>query len=126
MLKLIALFLALMSIFEFASADTQTGATLLENCTLAIRQSDGDRLRDLDIIKAVSCISYVSGFIDATGMVHSVRPQTQLVCMPEGGITNDQGIRILVKYLRSTPETLHESGRMSLLIALAKSFTCKK
>ena len=124
MYKLAALILSFMSALEPVAA--QTGSALLENCTLAIRQSDGDKLNDVELLKAISCISYVSGFIDATGMIHSVRPQTQVVCVPVGGITNDQGIRILVKHLRSAPETLHESGRMSLLVALAKSFPCKK
>ena len=119
--RLVALFtLTIMSALEPVAA--QTGSILLENCTLAIRQSDGEKL----ILKAVSCIGYVSGFLDATGMIHSVRPQTQMVCVPVGGITNDQGIRILVKHLRGTPETLHESGRMSLLVALAKTFPCAK
>ena len=123
--RLVALFtLTIMSALQPVAA--QTGSILLENCTLAIRQSDGEKLKDLEILKAVSCIGYVSGFLDATGMIHSVRPQTQMVCVPVGGITNDQGIRILVKHLRGTPETLHESGRMSLLVALAKTFPCAK
>ena len=116
--------LAIVSALEPAAA--QTGSILLEDCTFAMRQSDGDKLKDLEILKAASCIGYVSGFLDATGMIHSIRPQTQMVCMPVGGITNDQGIRILVKHLRRSPETLHESGRMSLLVALAKTFPCAK
>ncbi len=118
------LFLTLMSVLEPAAA--QTGSTLLENCTLAVRHSDGNKLEDRELIKALSCIDYVSGFLDATGMIHSFRPQTQIVCMPVKGITNDRAIRVLVKHLRSTPENLHDSGRISLLIALTNSFPCPK
>ena len=125
MTKLAALLiLGIMSILEPVAA--QTGSILLEHCTLAIRQSDGDKLNDLELSKSISCISYVAGFIDATGMIHGISPQTQVVCVPADGITNDQGIRLLVKHLRSAPEALRESGRMSLLVALAKSFPCKK
>jgi len=123
--KLVAL-LILTFMATLQPVEAQTGSTFLENCTLAIRQSDGEKLTGLELLKAASCTSYVSGFLDAAGMIHSVRPQTRIVCVPESGITNDQGIRILVKHLRSSPETLHESARMSLLVALAKAFPCTK
>ena len=125
MQQLFALVL-LMILCALEPASAQTGATFLEHCSLAVRQSDGEKLNDLETFKASVCISYVSGFLDATGIIHSARPQTQVLCLPVDGITNDQAVRIFVKHLRSAPETLHQSGRISLLVALAKAFPCSK
>ena len=111
---------------HFAQATPQTAADLLEHCTLAMRQSDGENLQGIEITKAVSCVYYLSGFLDASGAIHSLRPQTRLACLPANGISNDQAVRILVKHLKNSPETLHESGRMQLTIALVKAFPCQK
>ena len=75
---------------------------------------------------SIFCIGYVSGFLDANSIATSQNKAAKVVCPPQRGITNDQAIRIFVKYLRGNPSVLHESGRMSLYVALAKAFPCGK
>ena len=103
-----------------------TGSDHLENCTLAIRQSEGETMSVSNLNKAIYCITYIAGFLDGIGAVQSVKPQTRLICVPVNGISSDQGIRIFVKHLRNSPETLHEAGRVELFIALARAFPCSK
>jgi hypothetical protein len=75
--------------------------------------------------QSLYCIGYVSGFLDGMSVAVTSTGGRQNVCLPQRGITNDQAIRIFVKYLRDNPQTLHETGRMSLYISLAKAFPCK-
>ena len=77
------------------------------------------------MMQSVFCIGYVSGFLDSMSVTVTSTGGRQNVCLPQHGITNDQAIRIFVKFLRENPKTLHESGRMSLYIALAKAFPCR-
>jgi hypothetical protein len=71
-------------------------------------------------------MSYVSGFVDALALAAGNDKSRRVVCFPDRGVPNNQMIRIFVKYLESNPEQLHESGRMSLLIALTRAFPCSR
>ena len=109
-----------------AHAQGQDGSFYLQACGAAVKQSDGAQLSQEEGAGALYCASYVSGFLDGMSLAAgSTKPQ-KVVCLPERGITNDQAARLVVKYLRENPQTLHQSGRMSLYIALAKSFPCAK
>lgn len=44
-------------------------------------------------------------------------------CPPAGGITNGQGIRIALKYLRENPEKLHEDQTLLLIWSLQSFFS---
>lgn len=101
------------------------GSALLKACGATLRQADGGQLSEEDSIESIFCIGYVSGFLDGMSLTATLTGGRPNVCLPERGITNDQAIRILVKYLRENPETLHKSGRMSLYISLGKAFPCK-
>ena len=109
-----------------AKAQGQDGSFFLQACTAAIKQSDGNQLSPEEGQLALFCASYVSGFLDGMSLSTSSTKSNKIVCTPERGITNDQAARILVKYLRSNPEILHQSGRMTFYVALAKSFPCAR
>lgn len=102
------------------------GSFYLEACGAAIRQADGKQISDNEVVGATFCASYIAGFLDATslGRAQTGCASNRAICLPDRGITNDQVARLLVKFLREHPEQLHESGRMSLYIALAKVFPC--
>lgn len=108
------------------SAQGSDGSAFLQACGAAVKQSDGAQVSQEEAMGALYCASYVSGFLDATSLATSTTKGQRNICTPERGITNDQAIRILVKYLRENPQTLHQSGRMSLYISLAKAFPCKQ
>lgn len=102
------------------------GNYFLRTCTAAIKQETNDpSLSPDEAIGGISCISYVSGFVDGLALAVGTNKSRRVVCFPEKGVPNEQMIRIFLKYLTDNPEKLHETGRMSLLIALAKAFPCR-
>lgn len=101
------------------------GAQLLRACGAEVKKQDGLKVSDEESIEALWCISYVSGFLDALAFSDLMAPVRKAICLPPQGITTDQAVRILVKYLRDNAQKLHESGRISLFIALAKVFPCR-
>lgn len=109
-----------------ATAQGSDGSAFLQACSAAVKQSDGAQVSQEEAMDALYCASYVSGFLDATSLATATTKGQRNICTPERGVTNDQAIRILVKYLRENPQTLHQSGRMSLYISLAKAFPCKQ
>ena len=117
---------ALLSSVATAHAQGQDGSFYLRACGAAVKQSDGGQLSPEEGLGALYCASYVSGFLDAMSITTTVTQSKKVVCTPDHGITNDQAARLLVKYLRENPDTLHQSGRMSLFVALAKAFPCNK
>jgi hypothetical protein len=128
MRALISLVLLLTSaaIASSAQAQGQDGSFFLQACGAAVKQSDGGKLSQQESLGALYCASYVSGFLDAMSLTVSTTKGQRNVCTPEQGITIDQASRVLVKYLRENPETLHQSGRTSLYVALARAFPCEK
>ncbi len=101
------------------------GSELLRACGATLRQAEGGELSAEESIESIFCIGYVSGFLDAMSLTAALTGGRPNVCLPERGINNEQAIRILVKYLRENPETLHKTGRMSLYISLERAFPCK-
>ena len=66
------------------------------------------------------CSVYVIGVSDA---LIAVKPN--LFCAPLG-ITVDQEVAVVVKYLRDHPETWHYSASSEVGVALKKAFPCKE
>lgn len=108
------------------SAQSQDGTFYLQVCGAAVKLSDGVKLNQEDELGALYCGSYIGGFLDAMSLASTLSKGNKIVCTPERGITNDQAARIFVKHLRESPETLHQTGRMSLYVALVKAFPCAK
>lgn len=100
------------------------GAELLRACTAAMQMADGVQLGADDSMRAVWCVGYVSGVLDGLAVLGWKGGSTR-VCLPEKGITNDQAARLVVRYLRSHPDVLHESARASVVVAIAETFACK-
>jgi len=109
-----------------ANAQGQDGSFYLQVCGAAVKQSDGGQLTQEEGLGAIYCGSYIGGFLDAMSLSTTLSKGNKIVWTPERGITNDQAARIFVKYLRENPETLHQTGRMSLYVAMAKAFPCSK
>jgi Rap1a immunity proteins len=124
---LLLLFLAAVTIHSPSLSEAQDldGVRLLRACGAAVKQQDGMNVSDQDMLESLWCIGYVQGFLDSISITQSVTGSRQGVCLPPQGVANDQAVRILVKYLRDNPQSLHESGRSSLYIALAKAFPCR-
>jgi hypothetical protein len=77
-------------------------------------------------VRFVHCVGYVGGMLDMHALMSDPRvaggkPQ---FCLPKSGISNDQAIKVFLKWSREHPEQLHKSARISLLIALREAFPC--
>lgn len=124
LLKLLAIaLLALNS--AYVSAQTANGSHFLIACEAAIRQLDGDKLSAEEIIASQQCSEAVVAGVDSLTVARSMGGAIPGVCLPQDGISNDQGIRIFVKYLRENPQALQDSGRATLITALAQTYPCK-
>jgi len=108
-----------------SQAEEFDGARFLRACGAAVKKQDGVTITNNELIESLWCIGYVQGFVDSNSVTQSVSGSRKGVCLPQQGVDNDQAIRIFVKYLRDNPQTLHESGRASLFIALTKAFPCR-
>ncbi|PYY69968.1 hypothetical protein CRX42_13765 [Pseudomonas jessenii] len=96
------------------------GNTLLGECQSAIRL--------LDNVRKPSDSDYDSGM--CLGQVAGVRYMMSdsgdySACFPEGGISNTQAARIVVKYLKDNPAILHNEGRFLILLAFHNAYPCK-
>lgn len=108
-----------------AFAQVADGSRFLRACGAAMKQADGIQISDAELTESIWCIGYVSGFLDSLSISAKANPGRQPACLPIQGIANDQAIRIFVKYLRENPGQLHESGRMSFMVSLARVFPCR-
>src|SRR5262245_59839768 len=125
MYRLIFMLIAAAVASSGAYGQSLDGSAMLRVCGAAVKQAGGGDLTDEESIHALYCVGYVSGFLDALSVTANTPGARQNVCLPQSGITNDEVIQLFVKFLRENPQTLRESGRMSLNIALSRVFPCK-
>lgn len=100
------------------------GMQLLRACTAALDQVDRKGVAADQMVQGIWCMGYLSGLLDGLAVM-SWKGGAIRVCMPERGVENEQALRIVVKYLREHPESLHESARSLAVSAIAEAFPCK-
>lgn len=71
------------------------------------------------------CVGYLAGINDVSQVMPAYGGRLPY-CPPKRGISNDQLIRIFLKWAHENPRELHKSARVSVLIALRKAFPCKR
>jgi hypothetical protein len=62
------------------------------------------------------------------GLVKGIRDTVEaanIVCVPLN-VTNEQAVRIVVKYIDDRPQRQHESFSALVIAALSAAFSCKK
>jgi hypothetical protein len=151
-----ALLVALLAAPSGVAADTtiareKTGQGLLDLCEkyeFHVKPDGSAEIKHSD----VACHYYMVGFLDAFGeyqsalqrfaqeapivfgRLHTVyddndkdsRPvAASLTCLPDG-VSYDQIVRVVVKYLQSHPERLHRRGKGLAVEALSAAFPCPK
>ena len=101
-----------------AKSFSKDGNDLLEQCELA------DKGLQTSLIPIGYCIGRITGVIDSwlirNGQIGS---PFSVFCIPEG-VTNDQLKKIVVKYLREHPETLHTYDVGLIVLATTEAFPC--
>lgn len=100
------------------------GNSLLTQCQASIRfmNNNSDSTNDFGQGK---CLGIVEAVIGTTVIRNEQLLKESRVCFPEGGITNGQGIRIVVKYLQENPSLLHLSDTLLTMVALGQAYPCK-
>jgi Rap1a immunity proteins len=71
------------------------------------------------------CYAYILGSYDTLDLFGRVEGTSPLVCSPNGLVAN-QVVDIVVAYLKNNPETRHWGASDIVMMALSKSFPCKK
>lgn len=72
---------------------------------------------------AIFCMGFVHGLEEAHTLISSIQPGAKLFCIP-AGVTLNQLVRVIVKYLQDRPEDLHDRGVLLAVGALARAFPC--
>ena len=118
---LIFVLLISFSVAAYSESDVTSGKGLLHDCSKAVKWMDSrEDVPDRDVTE---CLNYIYGYSDAlTAYAALGKP---LICVPDG-VSIEQLIKIVVKFLNGFPEALHEL-RMSLTwYALFEKFPCKQ
>jgi hypothetical protein len=96
---------------------------LLKDCNHMIATMegrDGGRIQG----QAWYCLGYLSGFLDAHTVASSFGGANRLFCGPPK-VSNEQLVRVVVKYLSDNPDKLNQDPGLVTMLALAKSFPCR-
>jgi hypothetical protein len=113
------------------SQEGDTGNDLLLDCTYALRLLDGDtQITPGQSRTAFHCEGYIAGLIDGYSLAEDMEKYRggsshRLFCLPKEGLLGSQGVRIVVKWLREHPETLHQQRKVLVMLAFESAFPCK-
>ncbi len=96
------------------------GNKLLSQCNAAL--SEPQRINFLD---AGYCMGFLNGLTTTTSIMTKVFNISRPFCMPNN-VTTGQSVRIVVKYLKDHPESLHEDEGFLAMLAFIEAFPCKE
>jgi hypothetical protein len=103
---------------KFSYAD---GNILLEQCLSAEKGFDTNETQDP--LNIGMCLGLVQGGRNAMDIMSE--NSKFKACFPKGGIRNDQGVRIVLSYLKSNPAFLHEDEVALTMLAFIDAYPCK-
>nr|WP_269807861.1 Rap1a/Tai family immunity protein [Pseudomonas agronomica] len=104
------------------------GSKLLRQCQEALTIFDGGTANNNT--DAAMCLGTINGTVDGLDIAHMLYSQEakkqlkRIICWPEGNVTKDQSLRIVVKYLKEHPESLHFGESTLITLALVSAFPC--
>lgn len=123
-----AVVLLISSIGWAATEDDVTlrdGNALLAVCGSFVSSADrGGRLSDKELVMLTACTSYVRGFTHGVALLSKEPQQGWGYCI-DPSVPSVQVARVLVKYLRDNPQTLHFHPAVLVGRALREGFPCK-
>ena len=71
------------------------------------------------------CVGYLSGFTDLNSVIKQMTKWSPF-CLPAQGVSRDQVRLVFVKWAKDHPSALHESARVSVMLALDEAFPCAR
>ena len=103
------------------------GRKLLEVCNITEKAMDQnvpmENIYKHSALDIGYCFGYVEGIVGLNSIYKPFR--REIAFCPPAGYTNEQGVRILTKYLRQHPEALHQRGIGLAWYAFREAFPCK-
>lgn len=120
-LFLLAVFLVIIFSFEsIVKAGEVTSSELLQWCEAGLGSNS-------DSFDLILCTSYIIGVAEGyeTTLKNIYSGRDRIICVPNN-VTRGQAARVVLKYLKNNPETLHYPASYQTLVALQKAFPCKK
>jgi Ssp1 endopeptidase immunity protein Rap1a len=99
-----------------------SGTELLKECQLLQRATTGSdsKLTSLELFQAGKCMGIVEGIM-FTGKLLS---EPLRFCSPEG-VTMDQAVGVLLKFLNAKPQLARENGEALAGVAFHAAWPCK-
>ena len=106
------------------AAHTLDGTALLNKCNTAVEMMNDHHS---EVVDASYCLGFVNGIMLMTfdQSIELKASHTVLGCAPSQGITSEQGVRIVQKYLNDHLEELHRDAHLLVVYALREAFPCK-
>lgn len=95
----------------------QTGNVLLANCEQA------EKAGEEALFKSGLCLGYIEGVLNGWRLANAAWSQPPGFCAPPV-ITKGQSIRIVTKYLREHPASLHMGAETLVTIAFVEAYPC--
>lgn len=92
------------------------GNWLQSNCAEYVKDNPSDG------VKVGACIGYVTGFVEGWDL-NGFASNGLRLCFPNG-VTNEQLVKIVYKYLNDHPERLHMEAGTLVLMILDDTFPC--
>src|SRR4051812_8851027 len=87
-------------------AEGNTAGDVLQGCGAAVKQMDGAQISMEEGFSSIWCTGYVGGVLDGARVTAQLNNGAPLICTPQSGISTEQAVRVVVKYLRAKPEIL--------------------
>lgn len=98
------------------------GNKLLSQCKIAIRGNAGADTNDA--FQAGLCFGLVQGVQETLLAYDNDLPKVKRTCIPDG-ITKNQSVKIVYKFLEDNPKYLHELETILVIAAFQDAFPCK-
>jgi len=123
-LKKLVLLLVVASLFIASPVMASDGNRLLNNCGEVIKLINKEDASSVSSTKAEHCYGLLFGTVGTHDLLSKRNNSEFFFCLPSG-VTTNQAIMVIVKYLKEHPEKLHNSASTLILLALQKNFPCK-
>lgn len=118
-MKAILFFTLSLTVFSFPAQGNFTNTLdLLNKCSASQTASEMEQFQE------IHCLGYLLGLVEGVQLVFNVRPESKFFCQPPKGVSPEQLLQIIKKWVKNNPKFATESARMTTLIAYGKKFPC--
>ena len=122
-MKKLVLLIITAALFIVSPVMAGTGNDLFNKCSEIIKLINKEDASSVSFTKAEHCYGLLIGTVETHELLSKRNNSENFFCL-SSGVTNNQAIMVIVKYLKEHPEILHRSASTLILLALQKNFPC--